>query len=163
MDPLDRLETAASRLADRNIWENSNRIGLLRVHAAVSILGGAQILLYGGPANIEGSVGVWTRAALGFLAIIGGIVLSYGLAQRPRHIRLEAVGLSVIGLWDFTMACGMAYSRIAQGTYSPVPLTHLLPAEYVRPYPVTVYLGLFALICIHLWTLRRMAKAGGAA
>lgn len=155
-ESLARAAAAADRLEDRFTWEQANRLGLLRVHAIVGILGGIQILLYGGPSNLEESLGVWTRPALGVLAVVGGTILALGLARRPRDIGLEAVGLSLVGLWDLAMTLGLAWTRIEQGEYAPIPLTQALDPTYVRPYPVTVYAGLFALICIHLWTLRRM-------
>lgn len=160
-DPLDRLETAAEKIARRGEWETANRIGLLRIHAGMASVGGLQILAYGGPSNIEDSVGVWTRAALGFLALTGGLILATGLARRPRSIPLEAVGLALIGVWDLAMTLGLAWSRFRQGQFSPAWLTEALDPSYVRPYPITIYAGLFAMICVHLWTLRYKKKSGG--
>lgn len=157
-DPLDRLEQAAEKVARRSEWESSNRIGLLRIHAFMGAVGGLQILAYGGPSNIENSVGVWTRAALGFLAVTGGLILALGLARRPRSIPLEAVGLALIGVWDFCMTAGLAWARFQQGQFAPSWLTEALDPSYIRPYPVTIYAGLFAMICVHLWTLRHKKR-----
>lgn len=158
-DAFTRLEEAAEKVARRGEWETKNRIGLLRIHGLMGALGGTQILLYGGPSNIEDSVGVWTRVALGLLALTGGLTLLAGLLRNPRSIALEALGLGLVGLWDLCMTLGLAWSRIRQGQFAPSWLLDALDPAYVRPYPVTIYAGLFAMICVHLWTLRHKTKA----
>ncbi|NUR79083.1 MAG: hypothetical protein HOQ21_01360 [Dermatophilaceae bacterium] len=163
-EAFDRLEQAADRVATWAEWERANRVGLLWIHAGVGITAGAQMLAFGSAANIEDLVGIWVRTALGLLAIIGGIVLGAGIRRRSRRRRhwleLEAVGLALLGLWDFAMAAGMAAARIAAGDFSPRALWEPLPppGTYVLPYPVSIYAGLCALICVHLWTLRRFKK-----
>lgn len=157
-DPLDRLERAAENVARRAEWETANRVGLLYVHAGVGILAGTQMLAFGSAANIEDLAGVWTRAALGVLGLVGGLTLWLGMSRQPRSIPTEAVGLVLLGIWDLAMTLGLAWARISAGDFTPRGLFEPLPppGTYALPYPVAVYGGLFALICVHLWTLRRM-------
>ena len=163
-DAFDRLEQAAERVAQEAIWERGNRRGLLWVHAVVGVLAGAQMLAFGSASNIELLVGVWSRTVLGVLGIVGGFVLALGVIRRSRHrrywIELEASGLVLIGLWDLLMCLGMAWARIAAGDFHTRPLWEPLPppGTYVLPYPIAVYGGLFALVVVHLWTLRRFKK-----
>lgn len=163
-EALDRLEEAAESVAQKAEWEHANRVGLLRVHAAVGLVAGAQMLAYGSASNIEALVGVWSRSVLGLLGILGGVVLAIGITWRRRRRRhwleTEALGLVLLGAWDLFMALGMLASRILagdfhfRGLFEPLPQ----PGTYVLPYPIAVYAGLFALICVHLWTLRRFKK-----
>ena len=157
-DALDRIEAAAESLGRRAQWEQGNRVGLLRVHAFIGLVCGPQMLLYGTAANIEAAVGVWARTALGLLGCIGGIVLMWGIVQRPRGIYAEAVGLALLGLWDVLMLVGFLAARIHGGNFTPRPLGDPVPVGYVLPYPIGIYGGMFALIVVHLWTLRRMKK-----
>lgn len=160
-DPYDRLERAAELVAARSEWERSNRVGLLWVHAVVGCLAGAQMLLYGSASNIEALVGVWSRTALGLLGLVGGATLAAGIIRRKRHrsrwIEFEAFGLLFLGLWDLAMCAGMFVARVKAGDFTPRSVFEPLPAAgtYVLPYPIAVYGGLFALVCVHLWTLRR--------
>lgn len=157
-DALDDLERITLAIALRSEWEQDNRRGLLWVHSIMGMTGGLQILLFGGPGNVERAAGVWTRPALGVLALIGGILLAVGLARRPRRIALEAAGLLVVGLWDSCMALGQLGARLAQGEFDVRPILQPQPLGYVVSYPISVYGGLLALICIHLWTLGRLAR-----
>ena len=163
-DAFDRLEHAAEDVARRADWERSNRVGLLWVHAGVGVTAGVQMLAFGSSANIEELIGVWSRAALGALGIVGGVVLALGIQRRYRHrarwLELEAAGLILLGIWDLCMCVGMAVARFQAGDFSPRGLFEHLPAPgtYVLPYPISVYAGLFGLICVHLWTLRRFKK-----
>lgn len=160
-DPFERIERATNRLARRVLWEQGNRIGLLRVHGVVGILAGAQMLAFGGPSQLE--VFVWARLWLGVTGVLGGSLVMYGLHCRPRSIPTEAVGLAVMGLWDLTMTVGLAWARMHTTSWGwswPWERPPSAASGYVPAYPVTVYAGLFALICIHLFTLRRFVKAG---
>lgn len=165
-DAFDRLEESALRVAQEAVWESSNRRGLLWVHAVVGLLAGAQMLAFGSASNIEALVGVWSRTALGALGIVGGLVLAIGVYRRTRHrphwLETEAVGLALLGIWDALMCAGMVASRLAFGDFSLRPLDEPLPppGTYALPYPIAVYGGLFALIVVHLWTLRRFKKGG---
>ena len=157
-DPLDRLEVAVGDLAQQTSWEQQNRLGLLWVHAFTAFWAGWQMLVWGSATNIEATVGVWSRPFMGLLGIVGGGVLAWGLTRTPRSIPFEVVGLVLIGTWDAAMTAGLLYARIDQGEFGLRHWGEPLPTGYVAAYPVTVYFGLFALICVHLWTLRRMKR-----
>ena len=163
-DAFDRLEEAAESLVLRSEWERANRVGLLWVHAVVGCTAGVQMMLYGSASNIEALVGVWSRAALGILGISGGLILAAGIFRRKRHqsywIEFEAAGLLLLAAWDFAMMAGMLAARLMAGDFAPRALFEPLPpaGTYVLPYPISVYAGLFALVCVHLWTLRRFKK-----
>lgn len=165
-DAFERLEEAAERVAVRGEWERANRVGLLRIHSAIAILAGVQMLLFGSAANIEALVGLWSRTALGVLGVVGGVSLAVGLWRRARGLRrwleLEAFGLTLIALWDLFMAAGMVAARIDAGDFGPRALWEPLPAPgtYALPYPIAVYAGLFAMVCVHLSTLRNFKKSG---
>jgi hypothetical protein len=166
-DPYDRLEAAAeiiTRHAEetdtRVRYETGNRRSLLWVHAVMGMLAGTQMALFGSATIIETVVGVWTRPVMATLGITGGLCLAAGLLSRPRSIPLEVAGLALVGLWDLAMACGLGFARIQQHNFAVIPLDRPLPPGYVSAYPVTVYAGLFALILIHLWTLRALRKGG---
>ena len=98
------------------------------------------------------------------LGIFGGLVLASGIRRRKRHrcywIEFEAGGLALLGAWDFAMMLGMFAARLRAGDFAPRALFEPLPppGTYVLPYPIAVYGGLFALVCVHLWTLRRFKK-----
>lgn len=155
---LGRLERITLAIARRSEWEQNNRRGLLWVHALMGLTGGLQILLFGGPGNVERAAGVWTRPVLGIIAFIGGALLALGLARRPRHIKLEVVGLVAVGIWDLCMTIGQIGARLDGGDFGPRPLLELQPLGYVVPYDISVYGGLLALICIHLYTLRHLSE-----
>lgn len=160
-DPFRRIETAAEALARRVVWEQGNRIGLLRVHGVVGVLAGVQMLAFGGPSQLEAFP--WARLWLGLTGLCGGTLVMYGLHRRPRSIPTEAAGLAVLGLWDLTMTVGLAWARLHTTSWGwSWPWEKPPPAAsgYVPAYPVTVYAGLFALICIHLLTLQRFVKSG---
>ena len=163
-DAFDRLEEAAENVARRAEWETGNRVGLLWIHVGIGLFAGSQMLAFGSAGNIEALVGVWSRTVLGVLGVLGGLVLALGIQRRKRHrgawLELEAIGLALLGLWDFLMAVGMAAARIQAGDFSLRALNEPLPpvGTYALPYPISVYLGLFGLICVHLWTLRRFKR-----
>jgi hypothetical protein len=159
-DPLDRLEHVAERVVNRVEYEQGNRRGLLWVHACMGLLAGPQMLLWGSATTIETALGVWSRVLMASLGFFGGVLLASGLSRRPRSIPLEVAGLALVGLWDGLMALGLIYARVKQNDYHLIPLGQPLPAGYVVAYPITVYAGLLALICIHLYTLRRLKRRG---
>lgn len=159
-DPLDRLESIADRVARRVEYEQGNRRGLLWVHALMGMLAGLQMLAWGSAGTIEDVAGVWVRPVMALLGTIGGICLAAGLMNRPRSIHLEALGLALVGLWDVLMTVGLLTARLRQDDYGFIPLGEELPIGYVVAYPTTIYAGLFALIVIHLLTLRKLARGG---
>lgn len=159
-DPLDRLERAAERIVGRGAYEQANRRGLLWVHACMGLFAGPQMLLWGSATVIETSVGPWSRYAMGVVGLVGGVLLAVGLSRRVRVVSLEAVGLALVGVWDLAMVVGLLVARIQQNDYRLIGFLAPLHDGYVVAYPITVYAGLLALICVHLWTLRRLFKSG---
>ena len=157
-NPLDRLELAVGDLAIQTSWEQQNRVGLLWVHAFTAFWAGTQMIMWGSASTIETAIGVWTRPVMGGLGITGGLLLGWGLTRVPRSITFEVAGLVTVGLWDGAMTAGILYARIAQHDFRLRNLLDPLPIGYVPAYPVTVYFGLLALICVHLWTLRKMRR-----
>lgn len=157
---LERIQAAADALARRVLWEQGNRIGLLAVHSAAAFVAGGQQLLYGSAVAVESEVGVWIRPFFGIVAILGAVTLSSGLRAKPRSIVREFWGLLLIGSWDLAMTLGLLWARLAQENFAPIPWGTPQPDHYVSAYPVAVYGGLFALIVIHLLTLRTFRKTG---
>lgn len=159
-DPIDRLEEVASRLATRTVYETENRRGLLWVHGLMGLFAGPQMFLWGSATTIEQSIGVHSRIAMAGLGLVGGLLLIAGLSRRPRSIPLEVAGLALVGLWDLAMTVGLTFARILQNDYRIIPPGTPLVPGYVVAYPITIYAGLFALICVHLYTLRRLVRSG---
>lgn len=166
-DPFDRLERVAESMVaraeqedQRTRYEQQNRRGLLWVHALMGMGAGLQMLMFGSANTIETYIGLWTRPCMAALGMLGGVLLAYGLTSRPRSIPHEALGLVLVGLWDLAMTVGLGAARWDQGGFAVVPLGRPLPAGYIVAYPVTIYAGLFALICIHIWTLRQLRIEG---
>lgn len=164
-DPLDRLELAAEVVARRAtsssarvMYERGNRVSLLWVHALVSTVAGAQMILWGTAATLEVVAGPHARLLMGPLGVLGGLTLLTGLTRRPRSIGLEAVGLSLIALWDLLMTLGLGYARWHQHDFRVIPLNEPLPQGYASAYPIAVYAGLLSLACVHLWTLRHLRR-----
>lgn len=158
-DAYDRLQQAAERVANRVQYEQGNRRGLLWTHAMMGMLAGLQMIVWGGPGTVEDLLGVEIRPYLALLGIVGGLLLMIGLTSRPRSIPLELAGLFFVGAWDLAMTVGLMAARIEQHNYAPLPIDEAVPAGYVVSYPVTIYAGLFVLICIHLVTLRKIKRA----
>lgn len=159
-DPYDRLERTAERIVSRQTYEQQNRWGLLWVHALMGLTAGVQMSLWGSASNIEGNLGTWVRPVLAGIGFFGGLSLAVGLSTRPRSIPFEVVGLVLVGLWDLCMALGLFVARVRQDNFGRIPLGQPLEPGYVAAYPISVYGGLFALVLIHLWTLRRLARKG---
>lgn len=162
-DPFDRLEQAAELVmaraetaSQRMVYERANRLGLLWVHAFVGITAGVQQLLWGTAPTIETLFGPGARLITAPIGLVGGFVLALGLTHRPRNIGAEAVGLALVSVWDLAMTLGLAYARLKQADYRFIGMHEPLPPGYVSAYPITVYGGMFALLLVHLWTLRHV-------
>lgn len=159
-DPLDRLEKHTSHMAEQITYEQQNRRGLLWIHAICGLTAGLQMLLWGSPPSLELAAGLWVRGVMAGLGLVGGALLAWGLSRRPRSVPFEAAGLTVVGLWDFLMFVGLGFARFQQHDFRIIPLNEPLPPGYVVAYATTIYLALFALISVHLYTLRKIRKAG---
>lgn len=165
-DPFEQLQSAAEAVArraeastSRVTYERANRLGLLWVHGVVAVMAGLQMILWGTATAIEALFGPDSRFTMGPLAFIGGAVLLLGLTRHPRRsIPMEAIGLSVIALWDLMMTAGLAYARWHQHDFHVLAITERQPQGYVSAYPMAVYGGMFALLAIHLWTLRILRR-----
>lgn len=165
LEPFERLEVAAELVMERAeasarrvAYERGNRLSLLWIHGIVASVAGLQQILYGSATQLEVLLGPWVRLFLGPVAIIGGLILLSGLLKRPRSIPMEAVGLSFVALWDGSMTLGLGAARILQNNYHVIPFGQQLPAGYVPAYPIAVYGGMFALLVVHLWTLRLLKR-----
>lgn len=166
VDPFSRLETAANAVMERAeagsrriAYERGNRLSLLWIHGIVGSLAGIQQLLYGSATQIETVTGPHARLVMGPLAFVGGVILILGLTRTPRRsIPMEAVGLTLIALWDLSMTCGLLYARLHQNEFHRIPFGQPLPQGYVPAYPVAVYAGMFGLLVVHLWTLRLLRR-----
>lgn len=153
-EPLNRLERQVETLAAEHelataqaTWENTNRIGLLWVHAGIGTLAGVLILSAGTAASLEGIFGPAAVPLTGWMPLIGGLLLADGLRSKPRSVPLEVAGLFLLLGWDLALTAGFL---LAYFTGLGLPTS--------RPYPVAVYGGLAALICVHLWTLRKVMR-----
>lgn len=152
-DPFDRLEHEVEKLVtDHQVisaqaaWENTNRIGLLWVHSAIGVLAGAMILAAGTAVSLEQIFGPAAVPITGLLPLGGGILLAVGLRSHPRSVPLEVLGLFMLLAWDIVLTLGFLAAYFAD------------TVSATRPYPVSVYGGLAALICVHLWTLRKVIR-----
>lgn len=163
-DPLDRLEHAVDNLAEWERWHLENRLGLLWVHSGLGICAGILMLLTGTATSFERYIGDWTRPAMGYFGLAAGLILGSGLLRKPRSIPREVIGLSMLMVWDLAMCGGFIAAIVA----SPLPVEWANPfngyVEHInplapRPYAIVIYLGIAALIAIHLATLRKLRRA----
>ena len=167
-DPLvqaiNQLADDAENLVNENrgaqeqfIWAQQNRHGLLRIHGWSGITVGASMLFFGTAASFEDSLGLWVRWTLGLGGILGGALVTWGVSQTPRHIRVEGAGMSILALWDLAIMA----SFVAIFTKAPPQLVwpwEPLPTTATRVYPVFVYATLFALLALHAWTLTTLLR-----
>lgn len=132
-DPVDIAHDALERLASRQRYDERNRLALLIVHGVMGVAVGALILIDSPPAAWVDWVGTGREAWLAGPALAGGATLLAGLAA-GRHLILEAAGMAGILAWDALMV-----------------------ATFVKgdgpAYPTALYLGLAALMTIHVVTL----------
>ncbi|GEP40406.1 hypothetical protein NPS01_40690 [Nocardioides psychrotolerans] len=137
-------------------WEQANRLGMLLLHALIGLMAGLLILFNGTAATFD-QYGDWMRLTTGGLAFVGGAVLVAGLAWRSTSILLEMVGLTILALWTLTMAGGFVLASLSAGVLIiewPWHAFSDMPAE--RLYPIVLYLGLFLMTSLHLWTASRL-------
>jgi len=161
--PLDRLERLTVDLSRQAQWDSANRLGLLRVHAAVGVLVGALMACNGTSTNFEQYLGGWMRLATGVPAFVGGALLAWGVSRKPRSIPLEAAGLTILVTWDIAMVVGFIAALVA----APDLILWFWPWQVNanagaggRLYPVVVYAGYAFLILEHLRTLWHIAPVG---
>lgn len=159
---LEALGRDAENLVNENrdaqqqfLWAQANRHGLLRIHGWSGLTVGATMLFFGTASSFEDSIGLWVRWALGGAGIIGGTLVLWGLSQTPRHIKVEGAGMTILAIWDLAIMA----SFIAIFAQSPPQLVwpwEPLPSHSSRVYPVFVYGTLFALLALHVWTLKAL-------
>ncbi|MBT56583.1 MAG: hypothetical protein CMF72_24685 [Mameliella sp.] len=142
-DALQRHVEAVEAVTAQATWENTNRIGLLWVHAGIGIVGGVLILARGGSTALNELNAAWGPIT-GWVALMGGLMLADGLSHDPRSVPREATGLFAMLAWDLIMGVGFIIAAAENGT---------------QPYPVAIYGGLALLILVHLFTLRKVRKA----
>lgn len=157
-DALDRLVDAAERIVTRQGWEQANRLGLLAVHGLIGLIAGTLILINGSAMSFD-LIGLWVRSLTGGIALVGGAVLLAGLVRTPRSVRLEVTGLVLLGIWDLMMAVAFLTATIAVGELNFTwPWIRVPDDIRTRLYPIALYVGMLALISVHLWTLRNIHK-----
>jgi hypothetical protein len=169
-DPLVRallqLGDDAEALLDQNrgaqeqfLWAQANRHGLLRIHGWSGITIGASMLFFGTASTFEDTFGLWVRWALGLGGILGGALVTWGVSQTPRHIRIEGAGMSILAVWDLAILLSfVAIFRVHPP--NPVWPWQPLPPDASRVYPMFVYGTLFALLALHVSTLRALVGKG---
>lgn len=159
---LEKLGIAADALVSENreaqqqfVWAQQNRHGLLRIHAWGGITIGVAMLFYGTASSFETVLGLWSRWALGGAGILGGLLVAWGLSRTPRHIRTEGAGMSILALWDLGIMASFAVTLWTNPPTLVMPWEPL-PADASRVYPIFVYGTLFALLALHVWTLKAL-------
>lgn len=150
LDPFDRLELVANRIAARQQYADRNRIALLGIHGVMGLVIAFLIAIDSPARTLMELVGEPALNLVNLLPAIGGGVLVAGLLLH-RNLYLEAAGMAVLFAWDTFMgtAFGIVAHRFA---------TDSDPATVAYSYPVGVYLGLGALMLVHLVTLIEMLR-----
>ncbi len=163
-DPVDRLRdtighveryiTDMQEQGQRARRSEANRLALLAMHgiAATVIAPLFALSPLNGPAwvitrQIPGAP--WTLAAL---LGAGGLTLLVSVSKRA--LRWEIAGLVLLACWYLTMAVGFA---AAIGVW----LTTGRPEPRPGLYAPMVYLHLFSVMSIHVYTLRRALRGRG--
>lgn len=149
-DALAQAQRAADQMVEAHRIEQANRADLLWTHAALVFCAGALIFTTGLGANIESKLGLWTAVVASLSGMAGGLVLGVGLWLRKSSPspRLESVGLLMLVAWDaFMVGCFTASVILAPPQFSWP--WEAAPISDGRPYPIVIYLGLFALLRIH--------------
>lgn len=151
-----RVPSATRRPLTAQEWEQTNRLGLLLVHALVGLIAGLLMLFNGTNATFD-RYGEWVRPTTGALAFVGGALLAAGLARRSVSVRLEVVGLALLSLWALVMTAGFAGAVARAG--DPViawPWEALGTVPPERLYPIAIYGGLALMTVLHFCTALRL-------
>lgn len=138
-DPFERAKEALVALEQRTRYDASNRLALLTVHGLIGLVVGMFQWYDGPPLAWTKVFGPDTEVFLAAPAVLGGILLLLGLAWN-RNIIFEAVGMVGILTWDGLMI--FVLNRAGDTTYAPY-----------------VYLGLFSLMSVHVYTLAKYLLA----
>lgn len=133
-DPYHRAEKALVSLDKRTHYDERNRLALLCVHGVMGVVVGYLMAAYGTPDAWIMRFGPDNDLWLAGPAFCGGLILLSSLFIFDRHLVGEAIGMAMILAWDL----GMAYILWDFG---------------LNPYAVAVYVGMGALMCIHVYTL----------
>lgn len=152
MDPLDRLDLAADRLERRQRYAEDNRLALLTIHGLMGVVIGFLLVIDGTAQSLQRLFhdSEVALAPLTFGPSLGGCVLLLGLMLR-RNLALEAIGMSMMLMWDITMAvCFGVIAFLASRDGDPL--------TSASSYPVGVYLGIAALMATHLVTLIQLLR-----
>lgn len=139
-------------------WETTNRLGVLLLHALIGLIAGL-LILFNGTATSFDQWGDGVRLLTGGLAFVGGAVLAAGLALRSTSIVTEMVGLAILSLWALSMAGGFVLASLSAGEVVidwPWHAFTEMPTE--RLYPIALYVGLFLMTSLHLWTASRIRQ-----
>lgn len=163
-DPIGRLSEYLDALddhihvADRQVRrEQRNRLSLLHLHALAGMLIGPTFAAIG----TEGMrAPIWlvvrlipgTPYSLAALMFAGALVL--GASTTVRNLRWEIIGLTMLLSWYTIIAVSFAIAIV-------VWVIEGRPAEAGPPslYAPFVYAHLAAVMCVHLYTLRKMRRA----
>lgn len=141
-------------------WEQTNRLGLLLLHALIGLVAGL-LILFNGTAPTFDQWGDWVRLLTGGLAFVGGAVLAAGLVLRSTSIGTEMVGLVILTLWALTMAAGFVLASLGAGALViDWPWRSFPQLQAERLYPIAIYVGLFLMTSLHLWTASRVRQHG---
>lgn len=138
-DDLDKVISSIENLEYKSKYNSKNRFQLLFVHSMVGIGAGGLLIVNGYPVTFQGVLSnSYMEFFIGFVPFMGGLFLLIGLLLN-RHLLLEAVGMALLLIWDLWMVYCIWW------TTENVPNTVY--------YPLFVYGGLAAFMCVHLGTL----------
>ena len=142
---FDEAERSLNSLANRQRYDEKNRLALLSIHGWIGAIVGALIIFSGPPSvwlDFFSRDSAWVLASP---ALFGGVILLWGL-YGGRVILVEAIGMSLILVWDLSMTALF----VSQG----------LLGEASTLYPIMVYLGFALLMSIHIKTLIQFLRQG---
>lgn len=138
-EDLDKVITSIEQLETKNSYNEKNRSQLLVIHAFIGMGVGVCILWLGGPESFSGLVTEpHTKFLLGAVPLVGGAILFLGLVL-GRKLVLESLGMTLLLIWDLWMGYGFIWALANVGG--------------ANPYPLVIYGGFAAFMCVHLGTL----------